>query len=226
MRKQRREGRRDGRNAGGGAHGDREDIVHEEGRAGNQAGQGTEIIGGHDIRAAAGWVRVNRLPVGAGHRRRQEADGNTDGDRVLEGAASRPGPGREGFPPSRRPRRTSCPTQKMARAEILPEPLVLGLGGRHGSADQEALQDGDHGKSLCGSDEGILEGRFGLHGAHGEHFVADLKAGIAARDDQFAIPDDADDDGVGGKLQVADGLAQGRRRLRASASRPGRPRRD
>ena len=143
VRKECRECRRDGRNARCGAHGDREDVIHQEGCARDQARQSPEIIRGHDIGPTAGWVGVNGLPVGAGNRGGEEANGNPDGDRVLEGDRSAQDRAREGSPPSRRRQRTSCPRQKMARAETLPSRSCLACAVVMGAADKEALQDGD-----------------------------------------------------------------------------------
>ena len=76
-------GRSQGGDACSNAHGDGEDVVDQQGRRGDKAGELAEIFAGDDVRAAAARIRVYRLAV------RKHDDGENGRDDGGDGARKR-----------------------------------------------------------------------------------------------------------------------------------------
>ena len=70
----------DGIPAGGKGNGDGQDIVHQQGRSGNDAGFAADRMGGNDIPAAAVGKVFNDAGIGVGNNEYRERCGNSNKD--------------------------------------------------------------------------------------------------------------------------------------------------
>ena len=82
-------GGRDRGHTGRRRHGNGQDVVDDQGRAGEQAGIDADVRLRHVVGAAAARIGLDELDVGSRDDRRQGRDRDRDGDRVVKGA--RPG---------------------------------------------------------------------------------------------------------------------------------------
>ena len=88
---QARKGRGDLRHTSGDTHGDGQDVVGQQGRAGDLGRQLAEVIPRDDVGPAAVGIGEDRLPVGDRHDRQQH--GNRDRDRDGDAQQRGPSPG-------------------------------------------------------------------------------------------------------------------------------------
>ena len=145
---ERRRRRGDREDAGRDRHGDREHVVGEQRRAGDEARQRAEIVLRHDVGAAARLVRLDGLRVRERDDREQRGDRDRDRqDQVERGRAGgeeddharlgRVGDGRERVGGEDRER------------EELREERLLHLAGRHRAADDRAPDRDPLGRLRC-----------------------------------------------------------------------------
>ena len=131
--------RRDREDAGRDADRNRQRVVHEQRRRGNQTGGRPDVLLRHDVRAAAGRVGVNRLPIGEGDDRQQRRDDEADRHRVDERAHARDDERGQDEVGRVRDRRQRVGRQH-GQARDTGQALVVRQMRRDRSADEETLE--------------------------------------------------------------------------------------
>ena len=140
------ERRLDRQHAAGDRHGDGEDVVGEQGGAGDQRRRPAEVLAGHDVGPAAGRVGVDRLAV----RRHDDHQEHRDDDRQRHQLVPRRGADAgldeqhdEDLVGGVRRRRDGV-GREHRQGDPLGEPLVALVGGRDRLADQDPLGQRSH----------------------------------------------------------------------------------
>jgi hypothetical protein len=121
------------------AHGDRQYVVDQQGRARDQTGRHSEVVLADDVRAAALRIRPNRLAVRAHDDRDQNGDGDADRDRVAQGDCAGQDQDEQDFFGRVRDRGERVRGENRERRRLA-EALVARLGGRERASDEETLQ--------------------------------------------------------------------------------------